>query len=301
MSNDLRSTLWQLLGDLPLTEGRPKGKLNSVSQEKGFQVERWTLFLNNVQDVPAILLIPDNVSSENPAPTILYNHAHGGKYELGKEALLQGRPALLDPPWGPVLCEMGFVVLCIDTWAFGERNGERESAIFKRMLWEGKVLWGHMVYDNLRALDWLVELDIVDEKRIGTMGISMGSTMAWWHAALDDRIKLCIDICCLTDFHTLVEKGNMDGHAIYYYVPNLLLHTNSSEINELIAPRMHLACAGLQDILTPPKGLEIIDNNMKNAYSSLDAADAWELYTEDVGHIETIGMREKCIEWLKKL
>ena len=29
--------------------------------------------------------------------------------------------------------------------------------------------------------------------------------MAWWLAALDERITCCIDLCCLTDFEALIE------------------------------------------------------------------------------------------------
>ena len=35
--------------------------------------------------------------------------------------------------------------------------------------------------------------------------------MAWWLAALDTRIKVCVDLCCLTDFdgyHVTVERKN---------------------------------------------------------------------------------------------
>ena len=56
------------------------------------------------------------------------------------------------------------------------------------MLWHGQVMWGMMVYDSIRAVDYLVSRDDVDPGRIATMGISMGSTMAWWAAALDTRI-----------------------------------------------------------------------------------------------------------------
>ena len=70
-----------------------------------------------------------------------------------------------------------------------------------KMLWEGQVMWGMMVYDSLRAIDYLVSRPDVDAARVATLGLSMGSTMAWWVAALDTRIKVCVDICCLTDFH----------------------------------------------------------------------------------------------------
>lgn len=300
-STELRDLLWQLLGHIPDAGEEPSGVLIESITHVGFRQEEWVLKLNGEQDVPATLLIPEGVNSASPAPAIVYNHAHGSRYHIGRKEILEGRPALLEPHWGNVLCEMGIVVLCIDMWAFGGRASQSESALFKRMIWTGQVLWGRMVYDNVRALDWLENLDFIDPQRIGTMGISLGSTMAWWHAALDDRIKLCIDICCLTEFNTLVENGDMDGHAIYYYVPDLLLHTTSAEINALIAPRMHLSCAGLQDILTPPKGLDIIDNHLKEVYAEMGAQNSWHLYREDVGHLETAGMRAKCIEWLRRL
>ena len=34
--------------------------------------------------------------------------------------------------------------------------------MFKAMLWQGQVLWGMMVYDSLRALDFLVQRPDVD-------------------------------------------------------------------------------------------------------------------------------------------
>lgn len=76
-----------------------------------------------------------------------------------------------------------------------------------------------MVYDSIKALDYLTSRPDVDPKRLATLGISMGSTMAWWLAALDTRIKVCIDLCCLTDFHSLIEARGLDGHGLYYYVP----------------------------------------------------------------------------------
>jgi hypothetical protein len=45
------------------------------------------------------------------------------------------------------------------------------------------------------------------------------------------------DICCLTDWHTLVEVGGLMGHGIYYYVPDLITHFTTSQMNALIAAR----------------------------------------------------------------
>ena len=51
-------------------------------------------------------------------------------------------------------------------------------------------MWGMMVHDSLRAIDYLVGRPDIDPARIGTLGMSMGSTMAWWVAALDPRVKV---------------------------------------------------------------------------------------------------------------
>src|SRR5262249_16914853 len=160
---------------------------------------------------------------------------------LGKDELIRGRSAILDPPYAAALAARGIHGLCVDTWNFGERRGRSESELFKEMLWQGQVLWGMMVYDNLRPLDYLVSRSEVDPDRIGTLGLSMGSTMAWWTAALDTRVKVCVDLCCLTDFEALIETRGLDGHGLYYYVPGLLKHFSTARINALIAPRAHLS------------------------------------------------------------
>ena len=156
-----------------------------------------------------------------------------------------------------------------------------------------------MVYDNLRALDYLVSRPDVDAKLIGTMGLSMGSTMAWWTAALDTRIKVCVDICCLTDFQALIEARGLDGHGLYYYVPSLLKHFSTAQINALIAPRPHLSLAGNYDRLTPPAGLERIDEELKQVYAALGAEEAWQLKRYETGHFETAHMRSEILSFLK--
>jgi hypothetical protein len=107
-----------------------------------------------------------------------------------------------------------------------------------------------------------------------------------------------VDICCLTDFQALIDTQGLDGHGIYYYVPSLLKHFSTSEINALIAPRPHLSLAGNHDPTTPPAGLERIDQDLKKVYKELGSPDAWELKRFDVGHVETAEMREEALAFL---
>jgi len=172
--------------------------------------------------------------------------------------------------------------------------------MFKAMLWRGQVLWGMMVYDGLRALDWLAARPDVDAARIGTLGMSMGSTMAWWLAALDPRIKVTVDINCLTDFHTLLAKEALSLHGLYYFVPGLLNHFTTAQINALIAPRAHLGLAGLRDDLTPVEGLDIIDRELKKVYADAGHPERWTLLRYDVAHQETPEGRQQIVAFLKR-
>ncbi len=128
----------------------------------------------------------------------------------------------------------------------------------------------------------------------------MGSTMAWWLAALDDRIKVTVDICCLTDFHSLLRRGALGLHGIYYYVPGLLKHFTTAQINALIAPRAHLAVAGDRDALTPPEGLDRIDEELRAVYGRMGYPERWRLLRYDVGHEETAEARGEILEFLHR-
>lgn len=289
--------LYSLLGDLPPRDRPISAQLVSEEDRGGYVLEKLTLDLNGVEPVPAFFAKPKGGGRR---PTILYHHAHGGNYALGKRELIEGRSALQQPPYAEVLTAMGMNVLCADTWAFGERGGRSESSLFKEMLWRGQVLWGMMVYDSIRAMDYLCSRPDVDENRIGTMGISMGSTMAWWLSALDERVAVCVDLCCLTDFDALIEANGLDEHGIYYYVPGLLKEWSTGQINALIAPRPHLALAGDLDPLTPTRGLDRIDAELKRAYAEAGAPEAWRLSRYPVGHTETEGMRREVAGWLKR-
>ncbi len=293
-----RKHLYSLLGDLPDRDRPVSVECIETVEREGYIVETLLLDLNGVEPVPAYCARPAN--HKGPYPAILYNHAHGHRWDIGKEELLQGRDSLQKPPYGKALTSRGYLVLCIDAWAFGERRGRSESELFKEMLWKGQVLWGMMVYDSLKALDYLVTRPDVDPDRIATLGFSMGSTMAWWVAALDERVKVCVDLFSMTDFQSLIDTQGLDGHSLYYYVPGLLKHFDTVTINRLIAPRPHLSINGNYDRLTPCKGLDRIDRELTQTYETLGASERWKMLRYNTGHLETAHGRKAVLSWLDR-
>jgi hypothetical protein len=294
----LRKELYSLLGKLPDPKRPIKVQVISKEETDEVIIEHLILDLNGLELVPAYFIKPRN--SRGKLPVVLFNHSHFGQYKVGKHEFLYGRKEMQAPPYGLALARQGYAGLCIDAWAFGKRAVRNEQDIFKDMLWKGQVMWGMMVYDNLRALDYLETREDVDMKRVATIGMSMGSTMSWWLAALDERIKVCVDLCCLTDFDVLVEENGLGLHSIYYYVPDLRNHFTTARINALISPRPHFGLAGRFDPLTPMKGLDIIDKHLTDVYKKDGAPEAWQLKIYEVGHVETPEMRSDILAFLKR-
>jgi len=292
-----RARLYELLGDLP-DRHRPIGATKRGEEERdGYVLESWVLDLNGLEAVPAFLARPKGAGRR--APAVVFDHSHGGGYDIGKKEFVEGRGYMQPTPYAKALTDEGYFALCIDHWCFGERNVATEMDTFKAMLWQGRVLWGMMVYDSIRALDWLLAREDVDGSRVATLGMSMGSTMAQWLAALDERVKVTVDICCLTEYQTLLAAKGLARHGIYYYVPGLLKEFTASDVNALIAPRAHLGLAGTRDDLTPLAGLDIIDRELAAVYAEAGHPERWKLLRYDVAHQETAEGRREALGFLR--
>jgi len=293
-----REKLFRLLGIRPPTSRRVRVISRRVETQSRVSIEHLTLDLNGVDPVPALFIKPKNARGK--LPVILFQHSHGGRYAVGKTEVLASAPYMQKRSYARDLVAAGFAVLAIDHWNFGARHTRTESSLFKEMLWHGQVLWGQMVFDSLRATDYLLSRADVDASRIGTIGMSMGATMAWWHAAMDERVRCVVDLCCMTDFDELIRTGGLDEHGPYYYVPDLLIHFDTASINALIAPRPHLSMNGRTDPLTPLKGLQKINRVLKAKYRKSGQADAWRMVNHGGKHVETAAMRRMGVDWLRR-
>lgn len=160
-SKSRRAELYGLLGDLPPRDRKISAKTLFTEERSAYILEKLELDFNGLELVPAYFVRPKNVKGQ--VPTILYNHAHGGEYDIAKEEFLKGRDVLQQPPYAELIASLGWCGLCFDTWVFGERATRTEMDVFKEMLWKGRVLWGMMVYDSIRAVDYLTSRSEVDE------------------------------------------------------------------------------------------------------------------------------------------
>ncbi len=304
MTQNRRQELYDLLGDLPPRDVPMNVKTVRIEEKETYTIEY--LILNpsayspenpDGEPIPAYFIRP---KGEGPYPAVLFSHSHGGLYQLGKDELFHPAPYMYPVPYAEALTKLGCAVLAIDHWNFGERSGRIEQDTFKDMLWKGQVLWGKMVWDSLKALDYLAGRKDVDARRIGALGMSMGATMSWWVSALDERISFCADICCFTEFEALKEDYGLSRHGIYYFVPGLLRHFTAGQINSLIAPRKRLATVGLYDGLNPIPGVDRMEKEVRECYNALHAPrEAFNVRRYPCGHRETAEMRQDILDFVK--
>lgn len=289
--------LKQLLGDLP-SHKQISVTLMKQEERDGYRLESLLLDLNGIEQVPAYVATP--LLGEGPFPLVVFNHSHGGNFTNGRNEFVHSSSYLQQPSFAKTLTELGYAACCIDMWGFNERGGKTESELVKEMLWQGQVMWGMMLYDSIRMLDYMCQREDIDTSRIATIGMSMGGLMAWWLAALDKRIGVIVDICGQVDAHTLIAVRGLDHHGYYSYVPGLLKHFTTLDIQKRIVPRPRMSLVGRNDRLCPIEGVELLAKGLSEAYQSAGKAEHWQSVVCSGGHMETLEMRTQWQSFLAK-
>jgi dienelactone hydrolase len=159
----------------------------------------------------------------------------------------------------------------------------------------------HALVEQAEALDYLCSRPDVDAKRIGATGMSMGSTRAWWLAAVDERVAAAVGVACLTRYQNLIAHGGLRQHGVYDYVQGLLRHFDSEGVVALIAPRPFLALTGELDAGSPADGIKSIEEKVGAVYAALGARERFRsVRYPDVGHTYTPAMRAEMLTWFAR-
>ncbi|HVN21746.1 MAG TPA: hypothetical protein VMU05_23375 [Dongiaceae bacterium] len=89
------------------------------------------------------------------------------------------------------------------------------------------------------------------------------------------------------------------GRSLFsYYVPSLLKHFQTADINELIVPRAHLSVNGRRDPLTPPAGVEKIRNHLLPLCREHGRESDCRIELFDCEYVELPEMRNLILEWM---
>lgn len=183
------------------------------------------------------LLMPKNAKGKLPAIVVFHPttpiHAKG---VAGLAAEYE------EENWqGVQLVKRGYVVWCprnyINTdgadWA-----GNARHVLSAHTNWTGMT---RMVWDAVRAVDFVESLPNVDKKRIGCIGHSLGGKQALYAAAFDERIKAAVSC----EGGIGLKFSNWD--AIWYLGPGIRepdFNLENHQVLALVAPCAFLLLAG---------------------------------------------------------
>lgn len=302
------------LGDLPPRPSPLVSRVVSRELRPGYTLDRVAIDNGDGNDISALLLVPEKRRADGPA--ILWLHSSTpDKNQLITPNSNGGTEAL-----GETFVRAGYIVLAPDAPYYGDRGDNNPAGTFetyrrgdpsrnelaqkslhKLHLWLGRTLWGMFVRDDQIALDFLSTVPSVDPRRIGVTGMSMGSTRAWWLAAVDDRVAATVGVACLTRYQNLIEHGNLRAHGLYYFTYGLLKHFDTEGVLALIAPRPFLALTGDLDHGSPVDGIRILEQKVGQVYGAVGAADRFRnVIYPDLGHSYTPEMRAEMLAWFER-
>jgi len=301
---DLRTKLLECLGG-PWPEPcdlRPV--MRETIPKKGYRIESVTYEVEPGDRVPALLLVPDGVDANHPAPAVAVWHQHNGAWHIGKvePAGLAGSPM---HHTGVALAKEGYVVLCPDALCFGERQskdlrgGEFERFEFLRYVVAGKCMAWKNILDMRRAVDYLCSRPEVQADRIGCYGHSMGSTDTWLVGPWEPRLKCLVGNCCLPTYAAIHRTHIL--HCFPNFIPGWFQYGDTPDIAGLIAPRALHLNFGEKDDGSPIQEVRAGVQTIARAYEQAGAADRFTYYIEEgAGHVLSDEMWRRAREWFRK-
>lgn len=301
-------------------------------QRDGYKAQKIAFNINAYSRITAYLLIPDG---KGPFPTVNALHDHGAHLFIGKEKMVrpfftpeeQDAPAkqalcqeILDDAdaWarqlydnqyvGDYLAKHGYVVLSIDAPMWGER-GRKEGVdrnkydlIAGNMMMLGRDLSAFMTYDDIASTEFLASLPVVDAKRIGCVGCSMGAYRSWMLSALSDRIKAGASICWMitTDAQLTRRFGRKENGGFANCIPGLRQYLDYPHIASLACPKPMLFINGTKDKLFPVPGVKDAFAEMHQVWKSQGVDNLLDTELWDIPHSCGLKAQEKMLEFLDK-
>ena len=301
-------------------------------QRDGYKAQKIAFNINAYSRITAYLLIPDG---KGPFPTVNALHDHGAHLFIGKEKMIrpfftqeeQDAPEkqalcqeILDDAdaWarqlydnqyvGDYLAKHGYVVFSADAPMWGER-GRKEGVdrnkydlIAGNMMMLGRDLSAFMTYDDISSTEFLASLPLVDAKRIGCVGCSMGAYRSWMLSALSDRIKAGASICWMitTDAQLTRRFGRKENGGFANCIPGLRQYLDYPHIASLACPKPMLFINGTKDKLFPVPGVKDAFSEMHQVWKSQGADNLLDTELWEIPHSCGLKAQEKMLEFLDK-
>lgn len=288
--NRLRCKIKSFSGVIP---PRVETDVRVIAEDKlpGFTRKRIQIRVNEYSDLPAYLLVPNDIKPDEKRPGLVVLHGHS---QFGIDSICgirngEGEDSL-DCAHALNAVKKGYVVLAPAWWGWPGRDGHTNMVCSKdkcdaiqmaSSMYGINVLALH-IQDGQAALDCLCNQPEVAPARIGCIGNSYGGRMTMWLSVFDRRIKACVISGAMNTFR---ERSLKLGSCGIQYFPGLLQWCDVPEILCLIAPAALQLQAGRQDPLINAEDREMIERKVRDFYTITGAGQNFDYVLNDEGHV----------------
>lgn len=297
----VRKTLLEIVGPMP--EKTPlNAKILRVIEKDGYKVEHIVYESQPKFYVTSSLFIPNGLKKGTKAPVVIYCSGHsaaGYRDKIYQHVILN-------------LVKKGFIVFAFDPVGQGERleyndpkTGKSVALLTEEHSYSGAQAFitgasqaSYMIWDGIRAVDYLLTRKEIDPERIGITGRSGGGTQSAYIAAIDPRIYAAAPENYLTNFTRLLQmKGPQDAEQN----PFNIIHKGIDQSDFLLvrAPKPALMITTTRDIFSIQGSGESAEE-ISRIYQAYDKQDHFSMVTDDAVHASTLKNREAMYAFFQK-
>lgn len=299
---EIRETLQEITGPFPdKTPLNPR--VTRVIDKAGYRIENIIFESQPGFYITSSLFIPSDIKKKIPAPAVIYCSGHsadGYRSAIYQHVILN-------------LVKKGFIVFAFDPAGQGERLEYYDAK-------EGRSVVGgptsehsypgaqafltgssqamYMIWDGIRAVDYLITRKEVDPARIGITGRSGGGTQSAYIAAFDERILAAAPENYITNYKRLLQSiGPQDAEQnLFNIIYRGLDHPDFLIVR---APKPALMITTTRDMFSI-QGARETEKEVSAVYKAYGLPDNFSRAEDDAEHESTEKNREALYAFFQK-
>jgi cephalosporin-C deacetylase-like acetyl esterase len=222
---ELRRHLRKAWGPWPEKPCPLEPRVLGVLKRDSYRVEKLLFQTMHSVWMTANAYVPER---KGKLPAILMVHGHWAKARV--DPVVQSRCI--------GAAKLGYFVLVVDAFGAGERSIGKQPEYHGEMvaatLWPvGLPLSGLQVYENMRAVDYLLTRPEVDGSRLGITGASGGGNQTMYAGSWDRRFSAAVPVCSVGNYQAYLGAAC----CMCEVVPGALRFTEEWGILGMTAPR----------------------------------------------------------------
>lgn len=298
----IRETLMRIVGPFP--QKTPlKAKVVRTVDKGWYRMEHIVYESQPSFYVTSSLFIPSALKKREKAPAVIYCSGHaeqGYRSDVYLHVILN-------------LVKKGFIVFAFDPVGQGERLEYFDPAKGKSSVGgptsehahpgsqafiTGSSQAKYMIWDGIRAVDYLLTRKEVDPARIGITGRSGGGTQSAYIAAFDDRIKAAAPECYITSFKRLLQSiGPQDAEQ--NFPGGISNDIDHADLLLVRAPKPALMITTTRDMFSI-QGARETAREVSRIYHAYGHDDDFGMVEDDAPHASTEKNRESMYAFFQK-